>query len=377
MTEKVDWYLKTIISDSSDSSEYAFRGQARSDWLLVDGATRRFTRELGEDVILSTDVFQDYVDYHQNLIDKAFARGFGIENGHKISDLQLLAKLQHFGAATCLLDFTWNPLTALWFACQDVNNDGRIFSINTNNPTFILRIPNDEKQQTVNYVFSEQGNVTGLFYWEPMVSGDASTRILRQRSVFIVGPSVISCKNNIVIRSTVIPKNDKLKMIEELELLDVSMSSLFYDIYGLASLENQSNHLPRPIGVKYYYLQGNKYFQGSEYTKAYESYSKAITRAEESVADRGFLSEVYFRCGNALAECGDHEKALASFDKTVSLGTDLSIEDIVYFNRANAKAELGRYESAIDDFNETILRNSSDPARFFNRANAQYAVDHP
>ena len=45
--------------------------------------------------------------------------GLGVEDGREVSDLQLLAKLQHFGAATGRLDFTWSPLVALWFASDE------------------------------------------------------------------------------------------------------------------------------------------------------------------------------------------------------------------------------------------------------------------
>ena len=41
------------------------------------------------------------------------------------SPLQLLARLQHFGAATGLLDFSYSPLVALWFACEDPSPRGQ------------------------------------------------------------------------------------------------------------------------------------------------------------------------------------------------------------------------------------------------------------
>ena len=48
--------------------------------------------------------------------------------------LQLLAKLQHFGAATGLLDFTHSPLVALWFACDELCNDGKVFFLSKELP---------------------------------------------------------------------------------------------------------------------------------------------------------------------------------------------------------------------------------------------------
>ncbi|WP_286310774.1 FRG domain-containing protein [Agromyces mangrovi Wang et al. 2018] len=50
--------------------------------------------------------------------------GLGVGRYGLIDDLQLLADLQHYGVPTRLVDFTSNPMTALWFACQDPSIDG-------------------------------------------------------------------------------------------------------------------------------------------------------------------------------------------------------------------------------------------------------------
>ena len=43
--------------------------------------------------------------------------------------LSLLAKMQHYGLPTRLLDFTTNPLVALFFACQNEKCDGEVLVI--------------------------------------------------------------------------------------------------------------------------------------------------------------------------------------------------------------------------------------------------------
>ena len=110
-------YLSEI---SKFTSGYAFRGQANSNWQLHSGATHRLIKHYHENIIQAPNFPRIYANYHSDvLIKPAQTNGFDIDDGYQISDLQLLAKLQHFEAATGLLDFTWNPLVALWFACKD------------------------------------------------------------------------------------------------------------------------------------------------------------------------------------------------------------------------------------------------------------------
>lgn len=45
------------------------------------------------------------------------------EFDNNMTRLDILSKMQHFGIATRLLDYTTNPLVALYFACQEDNSD--------------------------------------------------------------------------------------------------------------------------------------------------------------------------------------------------------------------------------------------------------------
>ena len=123
MGKTVSDYLAEICGSPAASAIYAYRGQEDSRWPLRSAAARRLLRHYRAGSEREVPYFsRAYIEYHQNvLIDPARTRGFGLDNGRMLSDLEILATLQHFGAATGLLDFTYSPLIALWFACPNEN----------------------------------------------------------------------------------------------------------------------------------------------------------------------------------------------------------------------------------------------------------------
>ena len=125
MSSAIEKYLGQIRGIMDPAGIYAYRGQQDWEWPLYSAATRRLVRELGDVILADPHFGRMYVTYHKNtLIEPARSRGFGQQDGGRLSDLQLVAKLQHFGAPTGLLDFSWSPLVALWFASEDTGCDG-------------------------------------------------------------------------------------------------------------------------------------------------------------------------------------------------------------------------------------------------------------
>ncbi len=202
-------YQAKLIGAISGDGIYAYRGQQDYDWPLHSAATRRLIKEHGQEALDDPDFTQSYIGYHRDVfLDPARTRGFGHERGRRLTDIELLAKLQHFGAATGLLDFTWNPLVALWFVCEDYSIDGKLYAINTNDPLRVSRVPTDESRQNVADIFTNQSNLPTLYYWEPTATGEASARILGQRSVFIIGRPLFP-EDDQFIREILIAREDK------------------------------------------------------------------------------------------------------------------------------------------------------------------------
>jgi len=224
---------------SSRQGTYAFRGQADATWELCSSARRRLKRLINEGHTQTNGSEQTsneklYQSYHKDkLIDPARTAGFDIEEGREISDLQLLTKLQHFGAATGLIDFTWNPLIALWFACEEhLEKDGKIFVVNLNDARRYIGV--SDRKETIDKLFPPYDDRS--LYWEPEVRSEAAARILVQHSVFVLARSHVL---NEVEDAIPVEASDKNEILEELADLGITRLSLFRDIHGFSKVNEQ------------------------------------------------------------------------------------------------------------------------------------------
>ena len=105
VAEFLEWVRK------NNGERILYRGLPREDYEIESAMLRRMK---------SKDVNQDsFISANRHLIERAKIKGHNIKDGHEMEDLEIMAELQHYGAATCLIDFTVNPLIALWFACTD------------------------------------------------------------------------------------------------------------------------------------------------------------------------------------------------------------------------------------------------------------------
>ena len=129
-----------------------------------------------------------------------------------------------------LLDFTENPLVALWFACADKpERDGKVFAVDIGDPLAWtngrkVERPLDEDQ--------------GLVYYEPDRS--LGVRIVAQQSVFLV------CNPRIpewAVKEEKIPRDAKSGLREALERLGLSDRVLF--VIQRASLTAQNRATSR------------------------------------------------------------------------------------------------------------------------------------
>ena len=421
MTVSFEEYLN-IVRELPETC--VFRGQRDSSWKLQSAATRRLVEHYdhNESLTASTHFSQTYILYHRiALLEPARTFGFGVDEGLRISDLQLLAKLQHFGAATGLIDFTWDPLVALWFACENVldrkggESNGAVFAIDLSDPLQFQKLSSENETISAELLLSP-ATVSGKhLYWEPMSRGEATPRILRQQSVFLIGrPSLPES----ILTSFEISAEDKQEILIELESIHrINRQTLFADLQGFSTVNGPRSPLKPMETPVNFLLQGNRFFREKDFHNAISNYSRCIdldgdacepfflrgntwTELEEykkaekdfglalRYQDRPFLSwkrdsmvvpspiifwPLFFNRGNVRAAQNDFEGALADYDEVIRLFEQFGDSNYhVLTNRGNACFNLRRFEAAADDFSKAARLGVK--SALFNRGNALVAL---
>lgn len=372
----LDGYLKQVSSLPHTDSRFVYRGQRNSDWRLHSAAHRRIISTYGPGYDLRSDDFADtFLDYHQTLL-LASARNHGFDEhaGLRLADLPLLAKLQHFGAATGLLDFTSSPLVALWFACEDNRFDGSVFVVEST-PLSNLNPANaaaDDNAYKV--VLDEAIRSSEALEWEPGVIGDAAARVIAQQSVLLIDrPAGLE---DLVHATLTIPAADKQRLRTSLISLGFTQHSLFMDFFGFANNNATNTRMTYPsdqsfaIGLRFH----ESALAGPPHRRRLR-FRQALTKYNEHLARRHDDAKAYFQRGNIHAETGEFASAIADYDTAISQyqGQLQDIRHLVHYNRANAKVQCLQLESAITDYDQALRFVPSHEDSLYNRGST-YAM---
>ena len=365
----INEYIEAVDAATKEAGVYVYRGQSNAKWPLRSSAARRILKALNKESEKEVLGFYDFfLLYHENdLIEAAKMNGYHREDGRELKDLEVLAKLQHHGAATCLMDFTKNPLFALWFACQAEKGNGAVFIINSNNPSKIRNLIHDDLKSPFKKILAfktrekdEKENPYDrplLWRWGPE---GFDPRILRQDSVFLFGPPPMP--EVLVKQKIIIDKRAKEKILQKLKsAYNINAESLFKDLSGFASVNTHLSSLGEFQDADQYFIMGNHLSQQGRYKEAIKVYDEVI-RLDSKYAP------TYYNRGTTKGELGQYEEAIKDYNEAIRLNPEYAK---AYYNRGTTKGELGQYEEAIKDYDEAIQLNPNDAVAYYNRGNAK------
>lgn len=170
----------------------------------------------------------------KDLLKQLRLMGTNFMHGNDHTDLELLALAQHFGMKTRLLDWTSNPLTALWFACTD-KSEGDVF-------VYALEADSlfDEDINTIN-IFEQKKTVV----FRPKLN---NPRIIAQHGWFTShkfsnkSGKYVPLEKNPTIEKLVteykIPAKHRKHIIQSLDKYGINSRTLFPDLEGLCEYLN-------------------------------------------------------------------------------------------------------------------------------------------
>ena len=326
----------------------AFRGQANAEWRLQSSAYRRLLNKKMRHPEFVGYLFTGYLHERVNEMTMRFSA-----HGDK-RPLEVMALMQHHGAATGLIDFTESPLAALWFACKDEHDKpGKIVAV---------RLDDGEKIQEIKKRQDIQGPLENFFpiypnknlwAWRP---GDGDSRMVTQQSFFIFGRPEIG--EEFINGEFPVSAEEKGRYMEALEGMGVSENFIFSDFSGFSAANASDKDYSLHLAGGYYAEKVEEdpknalyHFQKGVFNAAQNAYEEAIEDYTRAIEINPQYATVYHNRGVTLDVMGRREEAIEDYTRAIEINPQYVL---AYNNRGGAYYNLNRDKEAASDWNEAI-----------------------
>ena len=318
--------------------DYVFRGVRNQKYGIQASAYRRPEEDYRS--------FDKFLQINEDLINEATLRGYNERDGRQLTDLEILVELQHYGAATCLIDFSYSAQVALWFTCQPDSKtsqdsgdppDGKVFAVYKHPPNF-EEVKSESLTKKING-FLQDGENSQLYHWQPR---QQNNRIIAQQSIFLFGRYEFDPDDEYIIEGS-----SKQKILIELQQVSgITEAMLFPDFDGFARL--------RGADIRYTQLMDYEHRELADEQFQKRNYSEAITHYNKAIAQNPDYAEAYYMRGRAkqhLNHSDQHESAISDFDEFINRNANYAE---AYYYRAESKFNLSLLEKAKEDLEKAF-----------------------
>jgi len=219
-------FIKFIEKECEDDNTL-FRGQ-REDLPLLPKIARINLRD-------------DLLNSEKKIFDDFKRRSIPFLGYSPQNDWDWIALAQHYGLPTRLLDWTLNPLAALWFAVNKESNKDEITGLNKDGVIWIFQA-NDGDYADTEDIKSKPFNQTITKVFQPKIlTGRINTqsgwftihKYNSERKGFVKFETNLSYKNK--LKKLIIPAKSFSDIRYQLDRCGTNSSSLFPDLDGLCS----------------------------------------------------------------------------------------------------------------------------------------------
>ena len=329
-----------------NQGRYLFRGVTDEEYNISASAYRRLKdrNESSEDRVVN---FERFIQINSGLIRDVRLRDMDWKNGRKLRDLEILAELQHYRAATCLIDFTYNALVALWFACvpSSANACGKVVAVHTSQGPLFRDVTLELLEKDIDYFFvGNEGEMPQQLYkWQPP---HQNSRITAQQSIFLFGAVEIDPDQGCIILGS-----KKQEIRESLKQVHgIAEAMLFPDFEGFARQHGQS--------VPYTHLAASQYRdrgmqKEDKFEEAIDAFTEAIKIDPGKSSDyqnRGAAREKLLSQSGAT-DIKQYRGVLADYTEAINLDPNAPVS---YYQRGALLADRGRAHEAFPDLEKAL-----------------------